>query len=213
MKIPPFASVVLAAVVSLPAAPQVGDAYEKVIAEKGAPIGVAEAGGTKILRYRDQTIKLRDGHVVTIDATAGAIVSASAVHPRAPAKTPTVRFAEWTTDYAAALEQARQQGRHVFLFFTGSDWCGWCKRLNQEILSTPEFARYAGENLILVELDFPRGKPQPKDLVAQNARLARQYRIRGYPTVVVLDSAGQIVGHLGYQEGGPAPFVDALRRM
>jgi thioredoxin-related protein len=117
------------------------------------------------------------------------------------------------TDFAAARDQAKAQGRHVFLFFTGSDWCGWCQRLNQEILSTPEFAQYAGEHLILVELDFPRGKPQSQALVAQNARLQQQYRIRGYPTVIVLDSSGRAVGHLGYQEGGPGPFLEALSRM
>lgn len=212
MRTSPVAFIVFAAV-SLQAAPQVGDTYEKVIAEKGAPIGVVEAGTTRILRFKDQTIKLKDGRVVALDVAAASIVPASPVNPRAPAKALNLRSAEWTTDYAAALEQAKQQGRHVFLFFTGSDWCGWCKRLNQEILSTPAFVSYAGDHLILVEIDFPRGKPQLQALISQNASLARQYRIQGYPTVVVLDSSGRAVGRLGYQEGGPGPFIDALNRM
>lgn len=212
MKTSAFAFAAVAAAVALQAEPQLGDTYEKVIAEKGAPAGIVEAGGTKIVRFKDQTIKFKAGRVVALDAAPVTVIPSSTSAVRAPVKRAAVS-AMWMTDYAAALDQAKAQGRHVFLFFTGSDWCGWCKRLNQEILSTPEFARYASEHLILVELDFPRSKPQSQALVEQNARLQREYRIRGYPTVVVLDSSGQAVGRLGYQEGGPGPFVDALSRM
>lgn len=121
--------------------------------------------------------------------------------------------ATWTTDYKAALEQAKEQNRSVFLFFTGSDWCGWCKRLNREILSTPQFVEYANEKLVLVEVDFPRKKPQAGAVKAQNTKLAQQHKIQGYPTVVVLSSDGTRIGELGYQEGGPAPFIEALRAL
>jgi thioredoxin-related protein len=126
---------------------------------------------------------------------------------------PAAEASGWTTDYKAALEQAKAEDRRVFLFFTGSDWCGWCKRLNREILSTPEFQKFAGEKLVLVELDFPKSKPQAGAVKAQNAKLARQFRIEGYPTVIVLDSTGKKVGELGYQEGGPAPFIEAIGKM
>lgn len=212
MKTFAFAIAAVVAAVALQAEPQLGDTYEKVIAEKGRPAGVVEAGGTKIVRFKDQTIKFKEGRVVALDAVPVTVIPAPAVAVRPPAKRPAAS-AVWMTDFAAARDQAKAQGRHVFLFFTGSDWCGWCQRLNQEILSTPEFAQYAGEHLILVELDFPRGKPQSQALVAQNARLQQQYRIRGYPTVIVLDSSGRAVGHLGYQEGGPGPFLEALSRM
>lgn len=126
---------------------------------------------------------------------------------------PAAEASSWTTDHAAALSEAKAENRKVFLFFTGSDWCGWCKRLNREILSTPEFSQFASENLVLVELDFPRGKTQSAELKAQNTKLAQKYQIRGYPTVVVLDGAGRKVGELGYQEGGPGPFIAALKKM
>jgi len=126
---------------------------------------------------------------------------------------PAAEDLKWSTDYKAALTQAKAENRHVFLFFTGSDWCSWCKRLNKEILSQDAFKDYAAKNLILVELDFPRGKSQPSDVKKQNAKLMDLYKIEGYPTVIVLDSAGKKVGELGYQEGGPGPFVDALSKM
>jgi thioredoxin-related protein len=119
----------------------------------------------------------------------------------------------WKTDYAAALNQAKAENRRVFLFFTGSDWCSWCARLNKEILSTPEFARYSKEKLILVEVDFPKKRPQSASLKAQNAKLFKRYKIEGYPTVIVLDSGGKKIDELGYQEGGPAPFISRLGKL
>ena len=110
-------------------------------------------------------------------------------------------------------QQAKADDRRVFLFFTGSDWCSWCKRLNREILSTPEFQKFAGEKLVLVELDFPKSKAQPAPVKEQNAKLAQQFKIEGYPTVIVLDSSGKKVGELGYQEGGAGPFIDAISKM
>lgn len=126
---------------------------------------------------------------------------------------PAAEGAGWTTDYKAALEQAKAEDRQVFLFFTGSDWCGWCKRLNREILSTPQFNKFADDKLVLVELDFPRSKAQAAAVKAQNAELAQRFKIRGYPTIIVLDSAGKKVGQLGYQRGGPAPFIEAIGGM
>jgi len=64
-----------------------------------------------------------------------------------------------------------------------------------------------------VKLDFPRGIAQSDALKAQNDRLAGKYQIQGYPTVIVLDSQGKQVGQLGYQEGCPGPFIDALKAL
>ncbi len=126
---------------------------------------------------------------------------------------PAAEGADWSTDYKAALVQAKAENRHVLLFFTGSDWCSWCKRLQKEVLRTPEFNKYAGEKLILVELDFPHAVPQSRAVKVQNEKLADRFKIEVYPTVIVLDSSGKKVGQLGYQEGGPGPFVDALSKM
>lgn len=113
----------------------------------------------------------------------------------------------WTTNYPAALTQARGTDSKVFLFFTGSDWCGWCKRLDREILSTPEFKAYAAKKLILVKLDFPHGIPQSDAEKAQNEQLAQRFNVEGFPTVIVLNGRGKQVGRLSYQPGGPAPFI------
>jgi protein disulfide-isomerase len=187
-----------------------GDTYEKVIETKGMPASKIEAGTAAVLRYADATIKLREGKVVSIKMVgAGEGLSLDA---NGMAKPATVGTGEWTTDYAAALHQAKTGKKKVLLFFTGSDWCGWCKRLDAEVLSTADFKAYAREQLILVKLDFPRNIPQSTQVKARNQKLSEQYQIDGYPTIVVLDSNGNAVGRLGYQPGGPRPFIGEMKK-
>ena len=66
----------------------------------------------------------------------------------------------WHTDINEASAIAKKENKPMMLFFTGSDWCGWCVRLQNEVFRTPEFEAWAKANVILVELDFPRSKPQ-----------------------------------------------------
>jgi len=119
----------------------------------------------------------------------------------------------WLTNYDAAKTQAKSDNKLLLLDFTGSDWCGWCKRLNAEVFSKSQFQDYAAKNLVLVELDFPRAKPQSDELKKQNTELASQYQIEGFPTVIVLNAEGKKVGELGYMEGGPQAFIAALEKL
>jgi protein disulfide-isomerase len=122
----------------------------------------------------------------------------------------TVNGANWTTDYAAAREQAKAENRPILLEFTGSDWCPPCQRLNAEVFSRSEFSAFADENLILVKLDFPRRTEQAPELAAQNRRLAEKYGIQGFPTVVILSPSGEEIGRTGYRRGGVASYIRHL---
>ena len=119
----------------------------------------------------------------------------------------------WLTDLPKAQAQAKSENKLVMIDFTGSDWCPWCIKLNKEVFSTPDFAAYADTNLVLVEIDFPRQKQQTPDLKKANQQLEKQYKIQGYPTVIVLNSQGKKVGELGYQAGGPKPFIAELEKL
>lgn len=114
----------------------------------------------------------------------------------------------WETNYSAALEQAAKQNKMVLLDFTGSDWCGWCIKLHKETFSKPAFQKFAADNLVLVELDFPRGKPQSDELKKQNEALAEKFGVQGFPTLVLLDPQGkEATRNVGYLEGGPDAFI------
>jgi thioredoxin-related protein len=119
----------------------------------------------------------------------------------------------WVTDYKKAQEDAKAGKKLMLLEFTGSDWCGWCMKLDREVFSTPEFQNYASRNLILVKLDFPRRRPQTEALKKQNEQLAQKYGIQGFPTIIVLNGQGEKVGEFGYMEGGPSPFLAKLETL
>ena len=119
----------------------------------------------------------------------------------------------WLTDLPKAQAKAKQENKLVMLDFTGSDWCGWCIKLNKEVFSQPAFADYASKNLVLVEVDFPRSKPQSADLKKTNEALQDKYKVEGYPTIIVLNSDGKKVGELGYQPGGPKAFIAELDKL
>jgi thioredoxin-related protein len=128
--------------------------------------------------------------------------------PLAPAES------TWFNDYKKAQQEAKANNKFLLLDFTGSDWCGWCKKLDSEILSQSQFENYARENLVLLEVDFPRAKPQSVELRKQNQELAQQYQVEGFPTIVVLDGDGQKLWQYdGYFPDGLAAFIARLEKL
>ena len=92
----------------------------------------------------------------------------------------------WQTDYKAALAKAKAEKKYVLADFTGSDWCGWCIKLHNEVFEKEPFKTEAPKQYVLVELDFPQEKKQPDELKKQNADLSEKYKIEGYPSVLLL---------------------------
>lgn len=117
----------------------------------------------------------------------------------------------WHDNVDEALKIAQKENKTVLLNFTGSDWCIWCKRLNDEVFSKDEFSEYADKNLVLVKIDFPREKEQTAETKFYNQQLAAQYKIEGYPTIVLLRKDGSELGVTGYLEGGAANYVQHLK--
>lgn len=133
---------------------------------------------------------------------------------QAPASTQTTPSKPgWITSYEQGQQEAKANNKLVLLDFTGSDWCGWCVLLDREVFSKPQFKEYASKNLVLVEVDFPKMKPMSEAIRAQNVRLATRYQIQAFPTIVVLNGDGQIVGELGYMQGGPDAFIAVLEKL
>jgi len=117
----------------------------------------------------------------------------------------------WLTDLPKAEAQAKAENKLVLMDFTGSDWCPWCIKLDNEILSKPEFADYAKTNLVLVLVDFPAHKQQSDDLKKANAALETKYNVEGFPTLIALKPDGTVVWtQVGYLEGGPKALIDKL---
>jgi thioredoxin-related protein len=121
---------------------------------------------------------------------------------------------EWLTDVPTALAKAKAENKIVLLDFTGSDWCGWCKKLKAEVFDTPQFAAFAKVNLIMVELDYPHSHPQPEELKQANEALAKQYDISGFPTVILLNGAGeQLSKTVGFMQGGLPAYIGEFAKL
>ena len=116
----------------------------------------------------------------------------------------------WQTDFDAAKSKAKAEKKLLLVDFTGSDWCGWCIKLKQEVFDKTEFTTEVPKQFVLVELDFPRAKKISDELKKQNGTLGWRYKIRGFPTVLVLDPDGELVARTGYRAGGPAEYVKHL---
>lgn len=123
---------------------------------------------------------------------------------------PSANQVQWFTNYQEAAQKAKAEKKALFLFFTGSDWCGWCKKMESEILAAPDFAALAGNRFVFVMLDFPMNQTLPPDITEQNAQLKQKYGVTGYPTVIILDSNENFVAETGYRSGGGKAYADYL---
>ena len=147
-------------------------------------------------------------HLQVIGQPAGRPPDESRSQPVATAQS---SGSSWGTDLPNALNQARSDNKMVLLDFTGSDWCPWCIKFDQEVLSTDEFANYAGSKLVLVKLDFPRHTEQDAALKQANQELYQRFNVDGYPTYILLNSSGRELGRQGgYAPGGPSAFIAKL---
>ncbi len=117
----------------------------------------------------------------------------------------------WSEDFAAASKQAAETKKDLLIDFTGSDWCGWCIKLDKEVFSHDEFKAGVKDKFVLVELDYPRDKSKLSEAtIKQNEELKTKYSIEGYPTILLCDASGKPYAATGYEEGGPVKYVENL---
>lgn len=120
----------------------------------------------------------------------------------------------WQTDWEAAKEQAATEKKTLLINFSGSDWCGWCIRLDQEVFDQETFRTEAEDKYVLVLLDFPRDKSgQSAELQKQNETLRERFGVSGFPTVYLAAADGTPFARTGYQPGGPETYLAHLREL
>ncbi len=116
----------------------------------------------------------------------------------------------WLTNLEDAQKIAKEKDVLILVNFTGSDWCTWCFKIRDEIFSTKEFLDFAGENLVLVKLDFPKNIPQSDTVKKYNQKLIEKYGVQGFPTILILNAEGEVLSQAGYQPGGPSAFIKTI---
>lgn len=120
----------------------------------------------------------------------------------------------WTSDFAAAKKEAAESQKDLLVDFTGSDWCGWCIKLVNEVFKHDAFKAGVKDTFVLVEVDFPRDKAKlSKETQQQNKDLGAKYGVKGYPTILLCDAEGRPYAKTGYQKGGPESYVAHLNKL
>jgi len=100
----------------------------------------------------------------------------------------------------------------TLLIFTGSDWCPNCRRLEKKILSDSAFISYTKDKLSIEFVDFPQHKKLDPQIIEKNKILAEKYHFQGvYPTILLLDSTGNVKGQILYLNQSPKEFIDNLK--
>lgn len=119
----------------------------------------------------------------------------------------------WMTDYRAALVKARAENKDVLIDFSGSDWCRWCIKLDNEVFGQKQFIDQASKDFVFLMVDTPRKKKLDPKLAVQNGKLKKKYGLRGYPTVYLTDARGVAYAKTGYRKGGPEKYLEHLKEL
>ena len=115
----------------------------------------------------------------------------------------------WVSTWAEAVEVSKATDKPIMLMFTGSDWCLWCQKLEQEVFQRPEFNQWS-DRVIKIRIDFPEAYELPKQTTAQNEVLKNWYSdfVTSYPTCLFVEPTGRVIGTTGYVPGGPDFWID-----
>ena len=121
----------------------------------------------------------------------------------------------WETSHRRAIDEAGESGKIVMLWFTGSYWCKYCTLLEEEVFHTTTFNEWYADKIVPVMIDFPRQTDLPEQLAQQNEELKNQYNelVQSYPTVLFVDTDGNVLGKLGYMKGGPEHWIQQAEGM
>ena len=97
----------------------------------------------------------------------------------------------WSDKFEESKKAAAENKKHVLLFFTGSDWCIWCKHYDKEVFSKKPFQDLAAAQLVLVEIDAPQSIVLPDELEKQNVNVKADFKVEGVPTIILLNPEGK----------------------
>ena len=118
------------------------------------------------------------------------------------------------TNRTEALARAKSENKHVLLDFAGEKWCPFSKRMEADVLTTPEFHQYADAHLIVVKIECPNPQHASAASIDKFYGSQARYPLGMIPTCVVLDVDRKTLGTLaGYQDGGPGAFLRQLEKL
>jgi protein disulfide-isomerase len=146
-------------------------------------------------KYKNKVMQISNLKIHVLVFSFFALTTTSCVNAQNSAEVKTVapvsdyqpENAGWLTNLDEAYALSKKTNKPIMANFTGSDWCGWCKKLTASVFIHDEFKQWAEKNVVLLELDYPRRKQIPDNIKIQNQNLQQAFHVGGYPTVWVFD--------------------------
>lgn len=112
---------------------------------------------------------------------------------------PKNREAHWVTDVEAAKVEAEKYGLPILLLYTAPSWCGYCKDLDEQLITQDEFIAYANQNLVLLLVDYS-DRDEGKKWEENNKALVEACPVNGFPHTYLLTPAAEQLGSIQYYE-------------
>lgn len=116
----------------------------------------------------------------------------------------------WKKHYSAALKQAKEENKNLLLYFSGSDWCGWCIKFKKNVLDSKDFISYVSDLFVFVKVDFPKKFRLRNSIAKQNASLKNKFQVKSFPTIIIVDHNQQEIDRLGYHSGNGKLFGERV---
>lgn len=119
---------------------------------------------------------------------------------------------DFLSDYETAKKKAKEENKPLLLKFTGSDWCPPCKALDAAIFSKEKFKEEVEKDFVVAVLDFPRSKELPEGQLEANKEAQKEFEVRGFPTVLVIDQEGKVIKKMvGFGGGDIDTYLETLK--
>lgn len=125
----------------------------------------------------------------------------------------------WEESETIAKQRSAREGKPLLIWFTDSEGSPMCKALSQELFSTNDFGNWATEKLIRLRVDIANVKIKDPDadlsdsesyratVKSYYAELKKRYKVLGYPSLVLLNPSGEVVGRYRGYKRGEADFL------
>ena len=114
----------------------------------------------------------------------------------------------WEVNPHHAFNLAQRLQRPLLLLFTG-DWNAKSKKLSEEVFATRSFNDFVNEHVVICYLNYPRNRNDAPDALR---RWKEQFKVMGYPNLLVFDPDGNVVQDIvGYTTGRPVTYFNELK--
>ncbi len=119
----------------------------------------------------------------------------------------------WLEDFQLAKTQAIAEEKALLLVFTGSDWCVWCQKMENEVFERDAFESHASSTTISVRVDFPQRRKLPPRQQRKNDLLKAAWKVEALPTVILYDPiANKEIWRHSYLQSSPQAYAEGIKK-